>query len=112
MIHPPSSQASRRTQTGTTSRCFSIPSTSACGKNFKVLTHKIEDGLAPIQKLAIPHLYNLTVNPEEDSPINYEGVHSWVLYKVFGPRIRELQESLKIDSVPFGSPLEFNPYAP
>jgi hypothetical protein len=33
-------------------------------KNFKVLTHKIEDGAAPIQQLAIPHIYNLTVNPD------------------------------------------------
>jgi len=29
-------------------------------KHFKVLTHKIEDGAAPIQQLAIPHIYNLT----------------------------------------------------
>ena len=37
-------------------------------KNFKVLTHAIEDGSAPIQQLAIPHVYNLTVNPDEDTP--------------------------------------------
>src|SRR5262249_54508440 len=54
-------------------------------KNFKVLTHKIEDGAAPIQQLAIPHIYNLSVNPDEDTPYNYEVGHSWVLYKVFGP---------------------------
>jgi arylsulfatase len=79
-------------------------------KNFKVLTHKIEDGAAPIQQLAIPHVYNLTVNPDEDTPYNYELLHSWVLYKVFGPKTRELQASLKKDSVPFGAPLDFNPY--
>jgi arylsulfatase len=73
-------------------------------KNFKVLTHKIEDGLAPIQQLGIPHLINLTVNPDEDLPCNYEGVHSRVLYKVYGPKTRELHESLKNDSVPFGAP--------
>jgi hypothetical protein len=38
-------------------------------KNFKVLTHKIADGAAPIQQLAIPHIQNLTVNPDEDSPL-------------------------------------------
>jgi arylsulfatase len=43
--------------------------------------------------------------------MNYELVHSWVLYKVFGPKTKELQESLKKDSVPFGAPLDFNPYA-
>jgi arylsulfatase len=80
-------------------------------KNFKVLTHKIEHGLAPIQQLAIPHVQNLTTNPDENTPMNYELVHSWVLYKVFGPKTKELQESLKKDSVPFGAPLDFNPYA-
>jgi arylsulfatase A-like enzyme len=45
-------------------------------KNFKVLTHKIEDGAATIQQLAIPHVYNLTVNPEEDTPYNYQQLHS------------------------------------
>ncbi|MES0343432.1 MAG: sulfatase-like hydrolase/transferase, partial [Anaerolineales bacterium] len=79
-------------------------------KNFKVLTHKIEDGAAPIQQLAIPHVYNLTVNPDEDAPYNYEAAHTWVLYKVFMPKTMELQESLKKDSVPFGAPLDFNPY--
>jgi arylsulfatase len=79
-------------------------------KNFKVLTHKIEDGAAPIQQLAIPHIYNLTVNPDEDTPYNYEFGHSWVLYKVFMPKTMELQASLKEDSVPFGAPLDFNPY--
>jgi len=79
-------------------------------KNFKVLTHKIEDGTAPIQQLAIPHVDNLTVNPDEDLPYNYAQVHSWVLYKVFGRKTKELQESLKRDSVPFGAPLDHNPY--
>jgi arylsulfatase len=80
-------------------------------KNFKVLTHQVEDGFAPVQKLAIPHVYNLTVNPDEDTPMNYEqGGHSWVLYKLFMPKTRELQESLKKDSVPFGAPLDFDPY--
>jgi len=79
-------------------------------KNFKVLTHKIEDGAAPIQQLAVPHIYNLTVNPDEDVPYNYEVGHTWVLYKVFMPKVLELQESLKKDSVPFGAPLDYNPY--
>jgi arylsulfatase len=79
-------------------------------KNFKVLTHKIEDGSAAIQKLAIPHCYNLTANPDEDTPYNYEMMHTWVLYKVFGPKTKELQASLKKDSVPFGAPLDYNPY--
>ena len=65
---------------------------------------------APIQQLATPHVYNLTVNPDEDTPYNYELVHSWVLYKIFGPKTRELNASLKKDSVPFGAPLDFNPY--
>ena len=53
---------------------------------------------------------NLTVNPDEDTPYNYDNPHTWVLYKVFGPKIAELQASLKKDSVPFGAPLDFNPY--
>ncbi|MGI9586156.1 MAG: sulfatase-like hydrolase/transferase, partial [Acidimicrobiia bacterium] len=53
-------------------------------RNFKVSTHHVEDGAAPIQKLATPHVYNLTMNPEENTPFNYEYVHSWVLYEVYG----------------------------
>ena len=79
-------------------------------KNFKVLTHKVEDGPAPIQQLAIPHIYNLTLNPDEDTPYAYEDAHSWVLYKVFMPKTVELQQSLAKDSVPFGAPLDYNPY--
>jgi arylsulfatase len=52
----------------------------------------------------------LTVNPDEDAPYNYETAHSWVLYKVFMPKAMELQASLKVDSVPFGAPIDFNPY--
>jgi arylsulfatase len=79
-------------------------------KNFKVLTHKVEDATEPVLKLAIPHIYNLTVNPDEDTPYNYEDVHSWVLYHVFMPKAMELQASLQKDSVPFGAPLDYNPY--
>jgi arylsulfatase len=79
-------------------------------KNFKVLTHKVEDGPSPIQQLAIPHIYNLTLNPDEDTPYAYEGIHSWVLYEVFIPKTVELQQSLLKDSVPFGAPLDYNPY--
>jgi arylsulfatase A-like enzyme len=46
-----------------------------------------------------------------DTSYNYEeGGQSWVLYKVFMPIARELQLSLQKDSVPFGAPLDFNPY--
>jgi arylsulfatase A-like enzyme len=79
-------------------------------KNFKVLTHKIENGVAPIQQLAIPHLLNLTVNPDEDLPMQYEDAHSWMLYKVVPTLNAELYASLKKDSVPFMAPLDFNPY--
>jgi hypothetical protein len=37
-------------------------------------------------------------------------MHTWVLYKVFGHKTKELQASLKMDSVPFGAPLDYNPY--
>lgn len=78
-------------------------------KNFKVLTYVVESAFAPIQKLAVPHIYNLTVNPDEDVPY-YELTHSWMLGKVFLPKTKEFQESLKKDSVPFGAPLTYNPY--
>jgi arylsulfatase len=79
-------------------------------KNFNILTHKIENGFAPIQQLAIPHALNLTVNPEEDQPMQYEDAHSWLLYKTLPTLNAELYESLEKDSVPFMAPLEFNPY--
>ena len=64
---------------------------------------------SPILKLAIPHIYNLTVNPDEDTPYNYEEAHTWVLYRVFMPKALELQTSLREDSVPFGAPLDYRP---
>ena len=79
-------------------------------KNFKVLTHKVEDGAAPIQKLATPHVYNLTVDPDENIPYNYGEVHSWLLFKIFAPMAAELRASLAKDSVPFMAPLDYNPY--
>lgn len=79
-------------------------------KNFKVLTHKVENAFAPIQELAVPHLYNLTVNPDEDIPIQYDNPSSWVVTMVFPAKVREFYASLAKDSVPFGAPLDFNPY--
>jgi len=78
-------------------------------RNFKVLTHIVEAGHAPIQKLATPHIYNLTVNPDENTPYNYELVHSWVLYDIYAPLTRQLMGSLAEDSVPSGAPLDYNP---
>jgi hypothetical protein len=39
-------------------------------RNFKILTHIVEYGAAPIQRLATPHLYNLTVDSGESTPYN------------------------------------------
>jgi arylsulfatase len=78
-------------------------------RNFKILTHKVEDGAAPIQKLATPHLYNLTVDPSESTPYNFGQMHSWVMYKVFGPVAVAFQRSLQGDAVPRGAPVDFNP---
>ena len=79
-------------------------------KNFKILTHKIENGAAPIQKLATPHVYNLSIDPEESTPYNYSEPCSWLLFKVFPKKVAELRASLNEDSVPFMAPLDFNPY--
>ena len=78
-------------------------------RNFKVLTHKVDSGAAPIQQLATPHIYNLTVDPDESEPYNYDDFHSWVLFKVFGPLSAEFQASLEGDAVPRGAPLDFVP---
>jgi arylsulfatase len=79
-------------------------------RNFKILTHKIEDGFAPIQKLATPHILNLTVNPDEDQPVYFSVVSSWLLYDIYGPKTRELMQSLAADSIPFGSPADYVPH--
>ncbi|GMQ94827.1 MAG: arylsulfatase [Acidimicrobiia bacterium] len=78
-------------------------------KNFKVLTHVVDTGYAPLLKLASPHIYNLTVNPDEDTPYNYELMHSWVLYDIYIPLARQLAMSLAEDSIPNGSPVDYNP---
>lgn len=79
-------------------------------KIFKILTHKIEHGFAPIQQLAIPQGFNLYSNPDEDLPMNYEEGYSWMLYKVLPALNAEHYASLEKDSVPFMAPLDFNPY--
>jgi arylsulfatase len=78
--------------------------------DFQTLLDKIEDGAAPIQKLATPHIYNLTVNPDENTPYNYSQLRSWLMFEIFAPKTMELQASLEKDSVPFGAPLDYNPY--
>lgn len=78
-------------------------------RNFKVLTHRVENGYSPIEQLATPHIYNLTVNPDENTPYNFSEVHSWVLYKVFMPKVIEFRQSLAGDAVPKGAPLDYNP---
>jgi hypothetical protein len=78
-------------------------------KNFKILTHEVENGRSPIQQLAIPHIYNLTLNPNEDTSYAYEDAHSWVLYEVYMPKTAELQQSLARESVPFGAPPGLQP---
>lgn len=42
-------------------------------------------------------------------PYNYEQIHSWALYKVFGPKSAEFKQSLVGDAVPKGAALEYNP---
>jgi arylsulfatase A-like enzyme len=73
-------------------------------RNFKVLTHVVESGTAPIQQLATPHIYNLTVNPDESTPYNYDQIHSWLLHKIYGPLSAEFRTSLDGDQVPKGPP--------
>jgi arylsulfatase len=80
-------------------------------RNFKILTHMVEHGAAPIQQLATPHLYNLTVNPDENTPYNYGQMHSWVLHRVFIPKLAEFRRSLHGDAVPKFAPVDFNPKA-
>lgn len=79
-------------------------------RNFKVLTHMVENGAAPIHQLATPHIYNLTVNPDESTPYNFDQGHSWVLYKVYGPLSARFRASLDGDQVPKGAPLDYNPH--
>jgi arylsulfatase A-like enzyme len=73
-------------------------------RNFKVLTHMVESATAPIQQLATPHVYNLTVNPDESTPYNYDQIHSWVLYKVYGPLSADFHVSSTATKCPRGHP--------
>lgn len=75
-------------------------------RNFKILTHRVEDGSQPIQKLAMPHVQNLTVDPDEEMTYYYEKIHTWVLYQVYGPKSVEYQKSLAGDAVPKRAPLD------
>lgn len=79
-------------------------------RNFKVLTHMVESGTAPIHQLATPHIYNLTVNPDESTPYNFNQIHSWVGYKIYGPLSAQFRASLDGDQVPKGAPLDYNPH--
>ena len=55
-----------------------------------------------------PHVYNLTVNPDESTPYNYDQIHSWVLYKIYGPLSAQFRASLDRDQVPKGAPLDYD----
>jgi arylsulfatase len=59
----------------------------------------------------MPHVQNLTVDPDEEMPYNFGTWHTWVLYQVYGPRSVAFQKSLVGDAVPKGAPLDFNPKA-
>ncbi len=71
-------------------------------KNFKVPDHKVEDGFAPIRQLAVPHLYNLTVNPDEDIPIQYDNPSTWVVSMIFPAKVREFTRPWRRTAFPLG----------
>ena len=78
-------------------------------RNFKIVFYLQRSGLEPAQKLASPHIINLTVDPKERKAIDLPYVHSWTTVH-FGRILKEFGESVRREPLnPAGAPLNYIP---
>jgi arylsulfatase A-like enzyme len=78
-------------------------------RNFKMLLYLQRSSLEPSQKLASPHIVNLTVDPKERKAIDLPYMHSWTAVH-FGGILKEFAASVKREPlIPAGAALDHVP---
>jgi arylsulfatase A-like enzyme len=78
-------------------------------RNFKMVMYLQRSGLEPSQKLASPHIINLTVDPKERKAIDLPYIHSWTAVH-FGKILKEFELSVSREPlIPAGAPLDHVP---
>ena len=78
-------------------------------RNFKMALYTQQTSLDPAQKLASPHIINLTTDPKELEPIDLPYIHSWTAVH-FGKILKDFAASTKRESlIPAGAPLNHVP---
>ena len=77
-------------------------------RNFKMVTY-LRTSLEPAQKLASPHIVNLTVDPKERKAIDLPYMHSWTAVH-FGEILKNFEQSVRREPlIPAGAPLDHVP---
>jgi arylsulfatase len=78
-------------------------------RNFKMAFYLQKTSIEPAQKLASPHIINLTVDPKERKAIDLPYMHSWTAVH-FAKILKEFAESVKREPlIPVGAPLDHVP---
>lgn len=78
-------------------------------RNFKMVMYLQRSSLEPSEKLASPHIINLTVDPKERNAIDLPYMHSWTAVH-FGNILKDFAASLQREPlIPAGAPLNHVP---
>jgi arylsulfatase A-like enzyme len=78
-------------------------------RNFKMVMYLQRSSLEPSQKLASPHIINLTVDPKERTAIDLPYIHSWTAAH-FGKILKDFALSVRREPlIPAGAPLDHVP---
>jgi arylsulfatase len=78
-------------------------------RNFKMLLYLQRTSMEPSEKLASPHIINLTVDPKERTAIDLPYMHSWTAAH-FGKILKDFSASVHHEPlIPEGAPLDYVP---
>jgi arylsulfatase A-like enzyme len=78
-------------------------------RNFKMVMYLQRTSLEPSQKLASPHILNLTVDPKERNAIDLPYMHSWTAVH-FRKILKDFEQSVRGEPlIPAGAPLDHVP---
>jgi arylsulfatase len=80
-------------------------------RNFKMVMYLQRSSLEPAQKLASPHIVNLTVDPKERKAIDLPYMHSWTAVH-FGKILKDFATSVAREPlIPAGASVDHVPRA-
>ncbi|MHC6158204.1 arylsulfatase [Bradyrhizobium elkanii] len=78
-------------------------------RNFKMVMYLQRTSLEPSQKLASPHIVNLTVDPKERKAIDLPYMHTWTAVH-FGKILKDFEQSVRREPlIPAGARLDHVP---